>query len=302
MEESWKELVQQLLYEMNPQDNWHGSSRIFDKFDDSKIKSGSGLSLHGRGHNTTPVKDWAKTFGTKLYRVDIPNENYFYKTYDSFTRDNPINYKPIKQSKFVLNNLKQSPKNIDYFNMLPLGDAERISDIAIDLPTPRYGESKAVDKIFSNIYKTIDSGKEIKPWQKDLFNRIMNKSGLDTKVIYLDKTNNNHLLKQIVGNIKGISSYDEFETPINLVFSGSDIKMANTPIQRFTNRIPTQTLGKMASKLYNTPGIKQAIGISNRLAPPLMILEGLSQPAGEGSDIVPQYPINNTLYGYIDNY
>ena len=151
MEESWKDLAQQLLWEMSPQDNYHGSTHIFDRFDDNKIKSGSGLSLHGKGHNTTPVKDWAKTFGTKLYRVDIPNENYLYKTYDSFTRDNPINYKPIKQSEFVLNNLRQSPKNIDYFNMLPLDDAEKIADIAIDLPTPRYRESKAVDKMFSNI-------------------------------------------------------------------------------------------------------------------------------------------------------
>ena len=80
--------------------------------------------------------------------------------------------------------------------------------------------------------------------------------------------------------------------------------MANTPLQRFVNRIPTQTLGKMASKLYNTPGVKQTIKFADRVATPLMILEsmGLNQPVGQGSDIVPQYPENNTLYGYINNY
>lgn len=69
-----------------------------------------------------------------------------------------------------------------------------------------------------------------------------------------------------------------------------DLLPANTKLQRIVNRF------------FNSSAIKYGSQLLNRIAAPMMILEGLSQPAGEGSDIVPQYPINNTLYGHIDNY
>lgn len=71
-----------------------------------------------------------------------------------------------------------------------------------------------------------------------------------------------------------------------------DLLPANTKFQRFVNRF------------FNAPAIKYGSKIINRVATPLAILEGmgLNQPVGQGSDIVPQYPENNTLYGYINNY
>lgn len=283
MQDNWSDLIKQLWWEMTPQHNKHGSNKIFEVFDDNYIGTGYGLNLHGRGHYTTPEKWFAEGFGKKVYGVDIPNKNYLYKTYDSFSRDNPVNFKPIKQSKFVLDNLNKTPKNIDYFNMLPLDDTSKIADIASDLPVARYKDSKAPWRMIWNIYDTIDSGKKIKPWQKDLFNRIMNKSGLDAKAIYLDRTGNNHLLKLVSGDIKGISSFDEFDAPINVIFSDKDIKMSNNPIQYIKNRIPTQTLGKIAEKIMSNPVVKVGGKVIERTAVPLMVYDMLQSPVDAGT-------------------
>lgn len=59
-----------------------------------------------------------------------------------------------------------------------------------------------------------------------------------------------------------------------------DAKPANTPLQRFLNRIPTQTLGKMATKAYNIPAVKQAIRFLPALGTAEMIYQGLEQPVG----------------------
>lgn len=69
-----------------------------------------------------------------------------------------------------------------------------------------------------------------------------------------------------------------------------DLLPANTKLQRIVNR------------LFNNAAIKYGSKLLNRIATPMMILEGLSQPAGEGSDIVPMYPVNGMLKGHIDNY
>ena len=71
-----------------------------------------------------------------------------------------------------------------------------------------------------------------------------------------------------------------WETPTYdyVIFNENSLKPANTSLQRFINRIPTQTLGEMASKLYNTPGVAPTLKFFNRAAIPLAIYEGLSQP------------------------
>lgn len=61
-----------------------------------------------------------------------------------------------------------------------------------------------------------------------------------------------------------------------VIFDENELKPANTLAQRLMNRIPTQTLGRMYSK--TAPYIGKSLNLANRLATPLMVLEGLSSP------------------------
>lgn len=66
--------------------------------------------------------------------------------------------------------------------------------------------------------------------------------------------------------------------------------------------LPANTkLQRIANKFFNNAAVRYGSELLNRIAIPAMIIDGLSQPAGQGSDIIPQYPVNGMLKGYITN-
>lgn len=71
--------------------------------------------------------------------------------------------------------------------------------------------------------------------------------------------------------IKGIRAVGRQDGGINVTFTGKNIKMANTIPQQIRNRIPVETLGKMARKLYNYPVVKGGIKFLDMFGPSLMV-------------------------------
>ena len=383
MEEKWSDLAKQLMWEMNPQTNYHGTPYTFNKFNDANFLTGEGAMAHGPGHYSADFLDTAKWYkrpsidifkgNTKvqdyvghlrsflervqphiddaeylehekesllrrlenaqrsdvymkkykgiptegerlnlqldaldnldkyrvqynqgnLYRVDVPNENFMWKeglpleSQSEYVQRSIANRKPIDYTKY----LSKYPEHTAHV-------ISKLNDSKLERLAKLFYEKANYQNSFLN------------KKQLDLASRIINKLPINEQMKFLDylddgKTNTTQDMIKLYGdNVKGIRAAGNTDGPINVTFSDKNIKMANTPMQRFVNRIPTQTLGKMASKLYNTPGVKQTIKFADRVATPLMILEGmgLSQPVGQDSDIVPQYPENNTIYGYINNY
>ena len=383
MEERWSDLAKQLMWEMNPQTNYHGTPYTFNKFNDANFLTGEGAMAHGPGHYSADFLDTAKwykrpsidifkndikvqdyvghlrnflervqphiddaeylehekesllrrlenakrsdvymqkykgipTEGERLslqldaldnldkyrvqynqgnlYRVDVPNENFMWKeglpleSQSEYVQRSIANRKPIDYTKYLSRNPEYTARILSELNDSKLTRLAKLF----------YGKANYQNPTFNK--KGFD-----------LASKIINKLPINEQMKFLEYLDGKNydttqdMIKLYGDNVKGIRAAGHTDGPINVTFTGKNIRMANTPMQRFVNRIPTQTLGKMASKLYNAPGIKQTIKFADRVATPLMILEGmgLSQPVGHGSDIVPQYPENNTLYGYINNY
>lgn len=348
--DSWKSLLQQLLWEAQPQTNYHGTPYTFNKFDDSKFLTGEGHMAHGRGHysadffntaerykrpsvdifkNNVKIQDDAgqlRSFlervqpniddveylghekkrllaglenaklrdeklnrhkdispesrmkGLKLdaldnldkyrvqynqgnvYRVNVPNENYMWKE-----------FKPLsEQSEYIQKLFKN--RNIDFSKML-------YSGLSLDHDLEGLN-LKNVDKMFGPMYDQLEYRGGLNKVTKKIFNRYMNELPLEQQLRFMERTNNQKYFKEIVDGITGIRAIGSADGPINVTFTGDDIKMANTPLQRFLNRIPTQTLGKMANKAYNIPAVKQAIRFLPALGTAEMIYQGLEQPVG----------------------
>lgn len=399
MEERWSDLARQLIWEMNPQTNYHGTPYSFNKFDDSKFLTGEGAMAHGPGHysaddikvakgyatpstyttrngipvynDSGPLKVGKKMYpkNTSLYpgrviqdkqlKINNPKEfnerinNYKdmlrfhrnlkhsdYKSYKSgldnlqknlaFLLDidnydvietQPNLYKvnvpnenfmwkeglPLEQQNDYIKSISKNNKPfIDYSKYIG-NTASQNRHILYKLDLDKHKDLKRLADLFLRLDSVYPSGFNDK--HRQLMIRMLNKLPFDEQRDLLnyfrgnsDKPNVIPDMQKLYGNgsgIKGIRARGTIDGPINVTFTGDDIRMANTPWQRFINRIPTKTLGKMANKLIESPAIRFGGKLLNRVATPMMILEGLSQPVGEGSDIVPQYPVNNTLRGYI---
>lgn len=239
------------------------------------------------------------------YNVNVPNENFMWK------EGLPLE----QQSNYIKNIVKNNNSFIDYSKYIP-DDAMNYRRILYKLDLDKYPYIKRMADFISKPKFTWDYPSEFNDKHKDLIVRMLNKIDVDDQMDLLNYFKGNskgfhpedtmkdaqRLYRSDYG-VKGIRARGTIDGPINVTFSGDDIRMANTPWQRFVNRIPKQTLGKMASKLYNTPGVKQTIRFADRVATPLMILEGmgLNQPVGQGSDQPPIYPVNGRLEGYITN-
>ena len=383
MEARWSDLAKQLMWEMNPQTNYHGTPYTFNKFNDANFLTGEGAMAHGPGHYSADFLDtakWYKRPSIDIFKNDIKVQDYVGHLRNFLERVQPhiddAEYLEHEKESLLrrLENAKHSDVYMQKYKGIPT-EGERLSLqldaldnldkyrvqynqgnlYRVDVPNenfmwkeglPLESQSEYVQRSIAN-RKPIDYTKYLSRnpeytarilselndskltrlaklfYEKANYqNPTFNKKGFDlaSKIInklpineqmkfleYLDGKNydtTQDMIKLYGDDVKGIRAAGHTDGPINVTFTGKNIRMANTPMQRFVNRIPTQTLGKMASKLYNAPGIKQTIKFADRVATPLMILEGmgLSQPVGQGSDIVPQYPENNTLYGYINNY
>lgn len=383
MEERWSDLARQLMWEMNPQTNYHGTPYTFNKFNDANFLTGEGAMAHGPGHYSADFFDTAKWYkhpSVDIFKGDTKVQDYVGHLRSFLERVQPhiddIEYLEHEKKSLLrrLENAERSDVHMKKYKGIPT-EGERLklqldaldnldkyrvqynqgNVYSVNVPNenfmwkeglPLENQSEYVQRSIAN-RKPIDYTKYLSRnpeyaarilselednklgrlaklfYEKSNYqNPSFNKKGFDlaSRIInnlpineqmkfleYLDGKNydtTQDMIKLYGDNVKGIRAVGNTDGPINVTFTGNNIKMANTPLQRFVNRIPTQTLGKMASKLYNTPGVKQTIKFADRVATPLMILEGmgLNQPVGQGSDIVPQYPENNTLYGYINNY
>lgn len=337
--ESWKDLAKQLMWEMNPQTNYHGTPYTFNKFDDSKFLTGEGFMAHGPGHYSADLFNTADTYnpheGWKFYNNEtkkyVPLQKATLKTPKSWlqsviTPEYVVDVNDI--ADWFVNYKKTWDPNSSYITPESIVNHETLKDMyvhpskyeatfgkkgntyTVNVPNenfmwkeglPLESQSKYVQKSVAN-RKPIDYTKYLSKYpeytahvisklndsklerlaklfyeksnyqnsflnkkQLDLASKIINKLPINEQMNFLKylndgNTNTTQDMVRLYGdNVKGIRAVGHTDGPINITFSGENIKMANTPIQKFINRIPTQTLGKMASKLYNTPGVAPAV-------------------------------------------
>lgn len=323
MTENWSDLVRQLIWEINPQDNFHGTPYTFNKFDDSKLLTGEGFNAHGPGHysadqfNTADGyrvrgtankydlpdkftmldketknfmlknkisdyknllkesgysdatkqqwKEYIKTLEDILnnpqlaegntYKVNVPNENFMWKE----GRLLP------EQSQYIQNLWKN--RNIDFSKYLRRG-----IDLEHDLESIY---SRKLDRIFQPMFEQMEYRNGLNDVTKRLFNRYMNELTLNEQIKFMERSGNKDKINEITKGIKGIRAKGATDGPINVTFSGKDIKMANTPLQKVMNRIPNQTLGKMATKMLQSPVVRVGGKILESSAIPLTVIDML---------------------------
>lgn len=194
-----------------------------------------------------------------LYRVNVPNEYFMWK-------ENV----PLNQQNNHIQNLWQR-RNIDFAKMLsPYGTQLEHDLEGLGL--------RNIDKIFGPMYDQLEYRNGLNDVTKRLFNRYMNELPLERQLKFLERSNNLKYLPEVAGDIKGIRAIGNTDGPVNVTFSGNNIRMANTPLQRIVNRIPTQTIGMIGRKIMATPGVQPALKFLGRSAVPLAILEGLTSP------------------------
>lgn len=238
---------------------------------------------------------------------------------------NEVSKDAIKQYKDYIKFIKDV--DTKEFNHINKGNTYRVNvpnkNFMLDFTKPFDNQSKYVQDALYQMFKSDDVSKNV----KDLWMELNRFKPEDTKYIY------DWLAEDIGSNIsdefkwasfdtqrkagapkaseifnkygiKGISTTGRSDGPINVTFTGRNIKMANTPLQIVANRIPTQTLGKMANKAYNTPAVKQAIRFLPAIGTAEMILQGLSQPVGDATvrpkkDVLKEYlPLTQGVYNY----
>lgn len=334
MDESWSDLVKQLLWEMNPQDNWHGTPYTFNRFDDSKFLTGEGAAAHGPGHYSADdikVGEGYRTPTKRLYNksirkfVDInPNEyanklsglklkDYLVSFLDDFrdgiipgdyvTRstveknplamdiiNNPENYDVrinkgnlyrvnVPNENFMWREGRWLPEQSEYIQNLWKNrniDFSKYLRSGIDLEHDLEGiYSKKLDRIFKPMFKQMEYRNGLNDVTKRLFNRYMNELTLNEQMKFMERSGNKDKINEITKGIKGIRAKGMTDGPINVTFSSKDIKMANTPLQKVMNRIPTQTLGKMATKILQSPVVQVGGKILEGSAIPLTVLDML---------------------------
>lgn len=311
MEESWGDLIQQLLWEMNPQTSYHASPRLFNKFDDTFIDSGSGGRAHGYGHYSADLKNKAQRYAIdKLGEIPVGRlpegidnlsieelkqlKNNLLKKYPNWLQmDVPPGVNEELDNLFALDEyITQKEYHPDL--KLNRGKVYTVNtpnkNFVLDLNKPFDEQGKYLQRAIDMMYKSDDIPNEVKNLWKEL-NRY---DESDTKYVYNWLAENfgskdvgpfaSWEQQRFAGSpeasrifnkygIKGIKSVGRIDGPVNVTFSGKDIKMANTPLQRVLNRIPKETLGKMVSKAMSTP-VGKTIGvgmtIGNEVNPLLM--------------------------------
>lgn len=342
MAESWKDLARQLIWEFNPQDNYHGTPYTFNKFDDSKFLTGEGAMAHGPGHYSADdikVGEGYRIPTKRIYNksigkfVDInPNEyankltgwklGDYLASYLEYSRDgvmpgdyvttstvgknplamdiinNPENY-DVRINKGNLYKVNVPNENFMWKEGLPLSEQTQyirdawyknnfdygklLNDWSIDHDLE--GIRLPNDKKFWKVYnKSIEHYGEIKPILKRIFSNQMQALDLPDQLKFLARSGNLDKLSEAMGGIKGIRATGNIDGPINVTFSGNNIRMANTPWQRFVNRIPKQTLGKMANKIITSPAFKSFIDASPALGVGLDYLEPLDIIRNKGKE------------------
>ena len=355
---TWKELAQMLMAETNPQTNYHGTPYTFDKFDDSKFRTGEGNLAHGPGHysaDNIKVGESYRIPTKRIYNksigefVDINPKEYANKlsgyklkdylvNYLDYSKDgimpgdyvtrstveknplameiinNPENYEiRINKGNLYKVNVpneyfmwkeglplsEQSPfvRDAWYRNNYNFGKLLDLWNIDHDLEGIRLPKDH---KFWRLINKNINlySPDYIRPSIRKIFSNQMQALDLPDQLKFLTRSNNLDKLGEAMGDIKGIRAIGMTDGPINVTFTGNDIRMANTPWQRFVNRVPTQSIGMIGRKLMDVPGVRPSLNLMQRATIPLMIYQGLSQPTARDEDYFLKGGIEYNDYQY----
>lgn len=195
-----------------------------------------------------------------LYKVNVPNENFMWKEGLPLSEQTPY----VRDAWYK--------NDFDYSKLLKYYDAGHDME-GITLPKDR--------KFWRAWNKSYDLYGELRPSLKRIFNDQMQSLDVPQQLKFLSRSGNLDKLSEAMGDIKGIRAIGNTDGPINITFSGKDIKMANTPWQQIKNRIPKETLGKMVTKAMNSPvakGIGTGLAIANELNP-LFFAYGLGEAA-----------------------
>lgn len=271
----YKDVFREIFYGMSPQDGYHGTPYTFDRFDDSKFYTGEGGAAHGEGHYSSRNKKVALKYKKPLLAdaekikniFDLPN---LFPESDKATQDFMIRNKMSQLKSYI-----QDGGYSDFAKNKWLDELKKLEDLynnrvytegnlyRVNIPNknqmlweyyymdeqPKYIQDKL--KPYLENKKLIDpeffarknfydmNGKYLGPMGKDIYNDIGRKG-----------------LQEL--GIKGINSYGFTDGDINVTFSGDDIKMANTPWQRFKNRLPLKQLGALADKIISSPWFRAA--------------------------------------------
>ena len=214
-----------------------------------------------------------------LYKVNVPNENFMWK------EGLPIE----QQNNYIRNIAKNNNTFIDYSKYIP-EDAMNYRRILHKLDFNKYPYIKRIYDLIGKPKFTWEYPSAFNDKHKDLIVRMLNKIDLDDQRDLLNYFRGNDpkiLPNNTIGDmqklygsnsgVKGIRAKGSIDGPINVTFSGKDIRMANTITQQIRNRIPVQTLGKIARKLYNYPVVKGGVKFLDMFGPSLMIPDIIKQ-------------------------
>lgn len=354
MEERWSDLAKQLMWEMNPQDNLHGTPYTFNKFDDSKWLTGEGFAAHGPGHYSADWYPTAQKYNpgeyTTLDVVDKIN-NKPIQLKDSYRlRDNRLISKKDVEA-YLRKALRRNSKVVDeYLTYAMVNEIPEASEVLQNLQGYDLAKTKHVGNTYkvnvpnehfmwkegtplelqndfvrravenrnpidytkyfrkepsytAHIISKLDDNKNLQRlakvfWERTnyantylndkhlkLASKMINKLPIKKQFEFLDylsgtpeNTSIAQDIQRLLGKengVKGVRAVGYEDGPINVTFSDKNIKMANTPLQRVMNRIPTQTLGKMAKKILESPAVRVGGKLLEGSATPLMILDML---------------------------
>ena len=319
MKETWGDLARQLLWEINPQDNLHGTPYTFNKFDNSKWLTGEGFDAHGAGNYSADWYSTAQKYNPGEYiTLDVArnSDNIPINLKDSYQLSNNMKVSKDEIVAYLQKALRENRKIVDEYltysmvdeipeakNVLDnlqdyktiktkhIGNTYKVNvpneNFMLNLSKPLNEQSVYIQKALENFYNS----KDIPASTKDIIKYLDIDEVRDTRNLYewlagdlddgstgkrmsVGKKRASKLLNKygILGN-RVIGNTDG---PINVTFSDKNIKMANTPLQQITNRIPTQTLGKMAKKLMESPAVRIGGKLLEGSATPLMILDMLN--------------------------
>lgn len=288
---TWKELAQMLMAETNPQTNYHGSGRLFDRFENSYINPRS--SAHGVGHYSadTPlsagryvVQNGKPLFINGTQDIPIKTLNEYWALSKDVPVKSPYLYKVnVPNEYFMLDELKPLSQQSPYVK-------QAIQGVIKDIPNRKFYINDP-----EGFMRTMNWNDKGRAFYQDLAyllgrqNKNINGSwsmGSHPELNHGNMRASALLHKYGIQGIRGAGLEDGL---LNVTFSGDNIRMANTPWQRFVNRIPTQTLSMIGEKIMATPGVKPTLDFLGRASIPSMIYKGLNSPLSDEQEVMNNY-------------
>lgn len=277
---TWKELAGMLMAETNPQTNYHGGGRLFNRFENSYINPKS--SAHGVGHYSadTPlsagryvVQNGKPLFVNGTQDIPIKTLNEYWALSEPVSVESPYLYKVnVPNNYFMLDEGKTLSQQSPYVK-------QALRDVIKDIPNRKFYINDP-----EGFMRTMSWNDKGRAFYQDLAYLLgrqnKNIDGSWSMGSHPELNHGNVRASALLNKygIQGVRGAGLEDGLLNVTFSGNNIRMANNPLQRIINRIPTRTIGMMGSKLMSTPGVQPTLKFLGRTAIPLAILEGLTSP------------------------